>query len=473
MNASDMLEQALGRNGLQAQAGVPEGTPGAVQVVALCRHKIDGRLVYAGQSYWLPRERAEAPGNREIIHVMGSAELDWWKARGRVLSPFEGDPEITFARAPSPGSLRIVQGCGYDPGSAAYRFHSAVNAASKHASVFVRFADTNSHCSLRQLDGVRDAPLVREALLGADVLHCHVNYLLSANATSNLIRMGDTRSARPVHWREGQWLVRHYHGSRPDGGTNLEHAVDAHVRETTERYGGGLVRVGARLTLCAEPGADDLKWLPITVDVPRYRALRAEAMQSRAAGTPPFTISHSPTKRAYKGTDKLMRAVGRLQAKGLDVRVMLIEGKSHGDALRMKARSDACFDSFWLGIQGSGLEAGAMGIPVVAGDGDVAALYRQHVGHVPYTFAGDEDQLAHMIERLVVDKSFYAAEAERVRDYVTKYHDYPAVARRYEAILSDAMGRTDLATTDADRVVSHAPQSPDSPPPRRKRRKVA
>jgi hypothetical protein len=228
----------------------------------------------------------------------------------------------------------------------------------QHSSAFVRYEDLNPHCSLRQYDGVRDAAVVREALLSADVVHCHMNYMLAANALPR--SRSDERTVRPVHWRAGQWIVRHYHGSRPDGRTNMEHRIDDGVRARAQTDGGGLVRVGARLTLCAEPDAGDVEWLPIAMPVARYRALRNEVGPTIARG---IRIAHSPTKRLYKGTDKFMAAVASLKAKGLDVQAVLIENKDHGTALRMKAGCDAVFDSLWLGLQGSGLEGGAMGLP--------------------------------------------------------------------------------------------------------------
>jgi hypothetical protein len=475
IDPSHRLEIELGDHGGVANVGLPPNTEGAVQVIALCRQKVDGGLAHAGQTYWLERARADFAAARNFVHIMTDAQWDWWTANGRVLSPFEGDREEVFAAAPSDGSLTIVQGCGYDPGSAAYRTHSAINAATKHVSAFVRFGDTNPHCSLRQLDGLRDAPLVRDALLSADVLHCHINYLLAANADARLMASGDTGSvSRPIHWRRGQWVVRHYHGSHPSGTTLLEHTVDAAVRDRLAANGGDLIRVGARLSLCAERGAEDLRWLPIPMPVARYRALRA------ANSTPgaPFRVAHSPTKRQYKGTDKFMAAINGLKRKGLGVEAVLIENRDHGTALRMKAGCDAVFDSLWLGLQGSGLEGGAMGIPCIAGDGDVAALYKQHIGHVPYTFAGDEHGIALAIERLATDAAFYAQEAKRLSEYVVRYHDYPAVAKCYETILADAMGREDIRTTaretDSRAVATQAEQTrSDSPSPRKRRGRAA
>src|SRR6185503_7456473 len=149
-----------------------------------------------------------------------------------------------------------------------------------------------------------------------------------------------------------------------------------------------------------------------------------------------FRIAHSATVRTYKGTAVLIRVCDALRAKGLPIELVLIEGMEHGAALRLKATCDATFDSFWLGLQGSGLEAAAMGQPVIAGDANVRALYEQRIGFCPYTFAPDEEALGAAIERLATDPAFYASEARRVAEYTTVYHDYAAVAARYESILS-------------------------------------
>jgi len=130
----------------------------------------------------------------------------------------------------------------------------------------------------------------------------------------------------------------------------------------------------------------------------------------------------------------------------------MISGQHHDAALRMKADADLTFDSFWLGIQGSGLEAAAMGQMVVAGDASVKELYEtSEVGHCPYTFAADRKQLTEVIERAVTDPQWRAGEAKRVGKYVERFHSYAAVARRYERIIADALKREDIITQPAKR----------------------
>jgi hypothetical protein len=138
---------AVHRHGTAMPGGQP---PGMVLVAAIVPHKHgafrgggDTRVRYLpGQHYWMDAEAAINAERRGIVYRVGSEYVDWWNAKDRVLSPWP-ELEQPYATAPQPGSLKIMSGCGYDPGSQAYRFHSAINQCSKHVSGFVRWADSN------------------------------------------------------------------------------------------------------------------------------------------------------------------------------------------------------------------------------------------------------------------------------------------------------------------------------------------
>jgi hypothetical protein len=375
------------------------------EVVALERHYYAGIKYMPGQTYAMAQDAVARNIERGLVFVPRTTPVDWWKAQGRILAaePCTAKPK---RQTPAVRSRRILQGCAYDPGCAAVRFHTAVNEHSIHTSAFVRWEDKNPHCSLRQYDGYKDLHAVRQLAHEADVLHCHVDYLL----------LGETR----IQPRGDQLVIRHYHGSRPDGRSWMEDDLDAVNRA---------IRVGARLTHLAE--RPNVQWLPIPMPVRRYQKL----VTARWDGTGTFRLAHSPTKRSYKGTHDWWHVCRDLQARGLPVEPVLIENRSHGEALAMKATCHAVFDSFWLGLQGSGLEGGAMGMPAIAGDASVKALYEEHLGACPYTYAPDATALAETIERLVTDLAFYVAEQERLAAYVLAIHDYQAVAERYDALL--------------------------------------
>lgn len=392
----------------------------------------DNRLRYGGTVY--------QPGQRTDIAVEDVAALseagqvqalrdlpdvDWFGAPGRILQCEPGTAHV-MAATPQADSLRIVQGTGYDPGNAAYRFHTAVNEYTPHASAFVRYMNERNNpfdCPW-QYDAREQMPVVRSLLLSADVVHCHIDTRLTQNA------------GMPRRPRKGQVVVKHYHGTQFNGRGQQEPDEDqVPVVNATQDDMDGFVLVGARLTLCAlRPGR--IQWLPITVPVDRYAAM---VPRERVPG--PFRVSHSPTKSLIKGTAAFLEACDRLNARGVAVEPVLIEGKTHAEALRLRATADATFDSFALGIQGSGLEAAAMGQPVIAGDSAVADLYRDHIGYVPYTFANDASALEAIVERLATDAAFRVAEAVRVHDYCRRVHDYKAVAVRYHEILTNAGAR--------------------------------
>jgi hypothetical protein len=365
------------------------------------------------------RAREQADIDRAI-----ATPWDFWGAEGRVLAaePCDAKP---YAREATTGSLKIVQGCGYDPGNAAYRHHSAINEHTKHGSAFVRFGHTNPFCDLRQIDGDTQLDHARSAVWHADVIHSHVDYLLQA-------RCGFKWRTRP-----DQLVIHHYHGTRWKTARDQQWPLLSMLEDDLA----GAVILGARFTLC-ELRPSRMQWMPIPVPVRRYKAL---VPKERKPG--PFRITHSPSRRDYKGTDDLVAAVDAVRGKGLKVDLTMIERQHHGRALEMKADADLTFDSFWLGIQGSGLEAAAMGQMVVAGDADVKVLYeKSEVGHCPYTYAPDRASLTAVIERAIVDDKWRKSESRRVNKYVRDYHDYAAVAARYEGIIAKALNRPEVIT---------------------------
>jgi hypothetical protein len=346
----------------------------------------------------------------------------WARNEGRILSPFTFGSTYEAFATPLTG-IRSLQLTRYDPGSAAYRYHSAANAAHEGAfartdrSAFVRYGHDNPMCDLRQWDGDEHRREVAALFETADVVHVHMDYATLDNGVS---RWPD---------RARQMLVRHYHGSQPKNTTDepfVQNAIDRDL---------GAVQIGARLYHNRfSPG---MYWLPIPMPVADYEKLAAmhwrplDARKTRA-----FRIAHSPTHARIKGTVVIETAVLDMQNEGLNVELVMINGKSHAEALALKATCDVTFDSFWLGIQGSGLEAACMNQPVVAGDADVRDEYRRETGECPYTFVEGYDGLREALTRLFLDAEFYARERDRVAAYVREYHSYAAVGDRYWSIIT-------------------------------------
>lgn len=426
-------DDALADEATERWGAVQSLVPEHMLVVAKVRHRYEGQKFLPGQVYWMADARVAANEERGIVLRSGQAPCDYWGAPGRILGAEDVDGVTPYATAPSQGALKILAGVGYDPGSAAFRLHAAVNEHTKHSMAFVRWGDTNPHCSTRQYDGVTDLSIARDAFLQADILHCHVGYI----AVNNL-------GIAPT---DQQMLVRHYHGSRPNGGTHMEPKFD--IAKNARVFGARLVLVeeGRQLGM-------DIEWSPIPMPVARYRTLRDVVraregfvpLQGAATTARPLLIGHSPTNTEYKGTSVLRRTVERLQARGVPVELRLIAGVSLREALERKACCDVFFDSFWLGIQGSGLEAGAMEIPVVAGDRHAARLYKEAIGYVPYAFADTGEELESCLALLAMNAVYREQVGAVTTQYVQDIHDYRAVAHRYEQSLARWTGRHDITT---------------------------
>lgn len=403
-----------------------------MRVTVLLRHKtLDGTLHMPNEVYECDPDLAARSEARGLVIPTEplAVEIDWWTRAGRVLSPFEELTLVPQQLEPSVDSLTILQATTYDPGCSVYRLHSAINECSRHASMFVRFGDDNPYCSLRQVDGAAELPLVRHAVKTADVVHSHMDFAILELAHAQ--------------WRGT--LVHHYHGSE----TTSRNPLTLVLNDRDEQL--HAIQIGARLY--HQQFSERMHWLPIAIPVERYAQLAARTRTERSDRV--YRIAHSPTSRRYKGTQVFLDVMEHLRSRGVEVQPVLIENMKHGDALRAKAACDATFDSFWLGLQGSGLEAGAMGQPVIAGDVDAKAAYDRELGFTPYTFADNAKELEEAIMMLVESPLQHAIEAERVGEYVRAYHSYAAVAEKYEEILDSPDKPQPLK-----RLIKHKPPTP-------------
>lgn len=304
--------------------------------------------------------------------------------------------------------LRVLQMGLIDPGIVIARLHSAINTTTPHVSIMATSRDEWTKAP-RQLSVGRDRRALYQAIRTCDLVHCHINY-------DTLRHLGVARSKLKSR------LIIHHHG------TQYRKFPNHHNRMDSEH---GALRLVSNLELLQY--GEGLHYLPNPVPFARYRLL-AEQLRP-PVGKGPFRIAHSPTKRQNKGTEHFLKVMDRLRAKGLNVEAVLIERLPWIEALQLKASCHATFDSFWLGMQCSGLEAAAMGQPVLAGDPDCAREYRERFGLIPYNYANDEAALEEQIETLITKPNYYEYSATSVSSFVLEHHDYPAVASRYLDIL--------------------------------------
>lgn len=379
-----------------------------VEALVINDHKVGDTRRIAGTRCEVDESLVPWLNEAHLAYTVAQIEDLWLNTEGRVLTPppLESHypvPDVGTNRLP-----RVLQLTYYDPGSAAYRYHSALNASGVAVSAFARFGDSNPHSSLRQWDGEKQLHLVKLLLMTADVVMVHMDYRTLYHGLGELPG-ADTK------------LVRLYHGSVSPNMPRIlvENDVD-------ERH--GAIQLGARLY--HGRFSKTIRWLPIPMPIKDYEC-EAPAFD----GT--LRVSHSPTVRSYKGTEDLANCIKTLQAEGLQIELVLIENLKHGDAIKLKQTCHVTFDSFWLGIQGSGLEAACMGQMVIAGDDSVRDEYiRSEVGYCPYTYAGDKEQLMNVLRRALEQPSWRQAQARLTNEYVIRYHSYEAVGQRFQEALA-------------------------------------
>lgn len=325
-------------------------------------------------------------------------------------------------------SLRIVQLTSFDPGMVVFRLHTAINSTTPHESVMASGSHERVYEAPYQWDLNEDRDIIRRALQECDVIHCHLGY---HQLESLGVRYGDT----PV--------VVHHHGTmyrREPEKVNRRDVNKAAVRFVSNPE---LLQYD-----------DDLYFLPNPVPVMRYRRLRERLYQRNDSV---LRVGHSPSKRWIKGTEEFLAVCEELNEMGCNVDPILIEGVPHAQSLEMKARlCDVFFDSFWLsGIQCSGLEAGAMKMPVIGGDEDVLDYF---AGDPPYLYANSQGELGDVLYGLYEDmkhngRKTARREAEKMYQYVLRNHDYAAVTENYLNILDEELSWRSKLTLGGDRFL--------------------
>jgi len=145
-------------------------------------------------------------------------------------------------------------------------------------------------------------------------------------------------------------------------------------------------------------------------------------------------VAHSSTTRALKGTADFLKACEGLT----DVVPVLIEGVSNAECLRRKGGCHVTFDSLHTGFQVSGLEGGAIGMPVVCGgDEYIREEYLRRYGSLPAIWSGDAEQLREALIRLRDDAQFYEDARDNTVSFVRDVHGHTAASEHMLSWLSE------------------------------------
>jgi glycosyltransferase involved in cell wall biosynthesis len=146
------------------------------------------------------------------------------------------------------------------------------------------------------------------------------------------------------------------------------------------------------------------------------------------------TVVHAPNHRHYKGTRFLEAAIEHLQAEGLPVELVVVEGLANDEARAIFSRADIVADQFLLGAYALfAIEAMALGKPVLCHLNERFRAYHPEWSECPIVNA-DPDTLLDELRRLVLDPSRRRELGARGPAYVQRHHSLESVGATLDRI---------------------------------------
>jgi glycosyltransferase involved in cell wall biosynthesis len=152
-------------------------------------------------------------------------------------------------------------------------------------------------------------------------------------------------------------------------------------------------------------------------------------------------VAHAPSKRAVKGTQAVLDAVGSLRKRGAPIELDLIEGVPNVEARKRYAAADVVVDQLRVGWYGMfAIESMALAKPVVVYlDEQGAAETEEAFGLELPLVRADEQSVEDVLAGLVEVRAGLPELGRRSREYVERIHAHTAVARRVLEIYERVM----------------------------------
>ena len=148
-----------------------------------------------------------------------------------------------------------------------------------------------------------------------------------------------------------------------------------------------------------------------------------------------FLIVHAPTSPEIKGTQYIIKAIDTLKL-NYQLDFKLVQGISHSEAMKIYQQADLIIDQIMLGSYGLfALEAMSMGKPVICWLTDF--MLSKYPADLPLISA-NPDNIRDVLENILKNRDMLIPLGQRGRDYVVKYHDYRAVAKKLLSLYQSA-----------------------------------
>lgn len=194
----------------------------------------------------------------------------------------------------------------------------------------------------------------------------------------------------------------------------------------------GWTQVVSTLDLVLAP---DVEWVPNPVDVGAMKKIRSEADMAMDA----VSFVHAPTNRTEKHTAVFLANAIRMSAENPEFAYDIVEGVKWTESLRRKARADVFYDQMTYGYGNNGIEAMAMGIPVLSGFANTA-LYDDLPANPPPFQHVTPNSLGDTMRAFLHEDELRQRIGAAGQSYVEEFHGYEPVVRRWEAIYDRTIG---------------------------------
>lgn len=141
-------------------------------------------------------------------------------------------------------------------------------------------------------------------------------------------------------------------------------------------------------------------------------------------------ILHAPTKRGFKGTIYIERAIATLQKEGYAIDFKIAEGITHKELFKEYEQCDIFIDQISVGWYGTAsLESMAVGRPTCAYIDERYFQYINYADEIPVINVTPEN-VTDKLRELINNREQLPDIGKRSREFVEKYHDVKNVTKK-------------------------------------------
>jgi glycosyltransferase involved in cell wall biosynthesis len=177
----------------------------------------------------------------------------------------------------------------------------------------------------------------------------------------------------------------------------------------------------------------EAEWLPRSLDIAKIEPIYPSSSIQRE-----IKIVHAPTRRNYKGTQKIINSVKMLRSENYPINLHIIENKDHEEAIQEYSKADIIID--WVnrdfGIYGMfGIEGMALGKPVLSSTNNLPHAVRKNCPVIDV----NEDNITKQIAELIENPDMIRANGVKCRQFAENNHNVDDTVNQLNEIYSNVL----------------------------------